>query len=436
MLLRKFLITGFMVAYIYTLSFGIFMTQIFRIPAPLVLCLPLVLFFREAKSPFLYGKEAMLFFFALFLYDYVGMADHLGFFASLIVVTCCILYFNYFVGDNIFRFKLSMWIFYALLFFSAIIMVLNHFLPARIDQLRGTLLNDTILQSPAGLALTQFNYGYQLAALVSFLFVITQVFRLNIVLKVLAFIVCIIFIYLGMNRSVFVTFLSSAFLFVVFYYRYKSIFIISAAVLIGFISYSFIIKENFDAKNNILAKNEGKGANYYNRVGMSEENLKIYADYPFGLIFYGKNWRDVTYRNSTFNTGLTSHNAYLMFFTYLGPFLGLGLLLFLYYRVGKIFFGVLFKIRRKENALLIGLCFSFLGVSINAFSHNGWLVSADGPTLFLYFSILHLVKIQEFKRVQQPIDITAERYDPEPNGLRYDTGAAEGNYRLGYSKLG
>lgn len=402
------MITFFMTSYLYTLSFGIFMTQIFRIPAPLVFCLPLILFFKEGKLPFLYTKEAMLFFSALFFYDFIGMADRLAFFASLIVISCCIFYFNFFVGYNRGRFNLSMAIFYMLLFFSAVIMVLNHFFPARIDQLRSTLLNDTIMQSPAGLALTQFNYGYQLAALVSFIFVFTHVFRLNILVKLLAFIICVTFIYLGMNRSVFVTFLSSSFLFVVFYYRYKSIFIISAAVLIGFVSYAFIIKENFDAKNNIMAKNEGKNANYYNRVGLSEENLKVYADYPFGLIFYGKNWGEVTYRSTIFTNGLTSHNAYLMFFTYLGPFLGLGLLIFLYYNVGKIFLGVLSKIKLRENALLIGLCFSFLGVSINAFSHNGWLVSADGPTLFLYFSILHLAKIQAYHNAQEPAEIVID----------------------------
>lgn len=402
------MITFFMTSYLYTLSFGIFMTQIFRIPAPLVFCLPLILFFKEGKLPFLYTKEAMLFFSALFFYDFIGMADRLAFFASLIVISCCIFYFNFFVGYSRGRFNLSMAIFYMLLFFSAVIMVLNHFFPARIDQLRSTLLNDTIMQSPAGLALTQFNYGYQLAALVSFIFVFTHVFRLNILVKLLAFIICVTFIYLGMNRSVFVTFLSSSFLFVVFYYRYKSIFIISAAVLIGFVSYAFIIKENFDAKNNIMAKNEGKNANYYNRVGLSEENLKVYADYPFGLIFYGKNWGEVTYRSTIFTNGLTSHNAYLMFFTYLGPFLGLGLLIFLYYNVGKIFLGVLSKIKLRENALLIGLCFSFLGVSINAFSHNGWLVSADGPTLFLYFSILHLAKIQAYHNAQEPAEIVID----------------------------
>uniref|UniRef100_UPI0037431993 hypothetical protein n=1 Tax=Pedobacter schmidteae TaxID=2201271 RepID=UPI0037431993 len=204
-----------------------------------------------------------------------------------------------------------------------------------------------------------------------------------------------------MNRSVLITFLSSSLLFLICYYRYKSILMVVTAVLIGAMFYAFVVKDNLDTKNNILAKNEAKNANYYNRVGLSEENLKIYADYPFGLIFYGKNWSDVTYRNHVFPFGLTSHNAYLMFLTYLGPFFGLGLLIFLYYRVGQIFINGLRKIKHKENALIICLCFSFLAVSINALSHNGWLVSADGPTLFLYFSILHFASIQKNKVVQE-----------------------------------
>lgn len=387
--------------YIYTLSFGIFMTAIFRIPAPMVFCLPLIFFFNEGKIPFLYGKEAALFLISLFLYDFIGMSDNISFFATLIVILFCIAYFNYFVGYNTRRFHLSVLIFFVLLFISAVIMVLNHFYPAEIDNLRGTLLDDTVMQSPAGLALTQFNYGYQLAALVSFVFIFTCAFNMNFLIKIVALFVCIIFIYLGMNRSVLITFLSSSLLFLICYYRYKSIFMVVTAVLIGAIFYAFVVKDNLDTKNNILAKNEAKNANYYNRVGLSEENLKIYADYPFGLIFYGKNWSDVTYRNHVFPFGLTSHNAYLMFLTYLGPFFGLGLLVFLYYRVGQIFINGLRKIKHKENALIICLCFSFLAVSINALSHNGWLVSADGPTLFLYFSILHFANIQKVKIVQE-----------------------------------
>ena len=42
---------------------------------------------------------------------------------------------------------------------------------------------------------------------------------------------------------------------------------------------------------------------------------------------------------------------------------------------------------------MIGLLFAFIGVSLNALSHSAWLISADGPTLFLFFSILQGAKI-------------------------------------------
>ncbi len=132
----------------------------------------------------------------------------------------------------------------------------------------------------------------------------------------------------------------------------------------------------------------------YNRTLLMSENINIFADYPLGLVFYGKNWSNVIYRNQVFASGITSHNAYFMFITYLGPFLGLGLLIIIYSSIIKIGFNALKEIRLKDNALLICLCFSFLGISINAVSHNAWLLSADGPTVFLYFSIIHLNKIK------------------------------------------
>ena len=157
--------------------------------------------------------------------------------------------------------------------------------------------------------------------------------------------------------------------------------------------YNFVLKENVDPRTNILAKNIDNDPDH-NRTLLVAENLRIYADHPFGLIFYGKNWSDVIYRNQVFASGITSHNAYLMFITYLGPFLGLGLLIIIYIKVLRIGFNAIKEIRLKENALLICLCFSFLGISINALSHNAWLISADGPTLFLYFSILHFDKVK------------------------------------------
>src|SRR5690606_10076048 len=157
--------------------------------------------------------------------------------------------------------------------------------------------------------------------------------------------------------------------------------------------YTAVLKDITDDTNNILTKNINNDAEF-NRSGLMLENLNIYSEYPLGLIFYGKNWGDVIYRNPVFSSGITSHNAYLMFLTYLGPIIGIALLWIIYSKVLKISVHAVKGIRKPENALLICLCFSFLGASINSLSHNAWLISADGPTLFLYFSILHLNRMQ------------------------------------------
>ena len=161
---------------------------------------------------------------------------------------------------------------------------------------------------------------------------------------------------------------------------------------IGLLFYSYVLKTSDIGQDNILAKNErteGSGS----RAGLVTENLKIITDYPFGLIFYGQNWREVSKKYSAFRGGLTSHNAYLMFITYIGPFLGIGLLIFMYYRIAKIFKQAIIFSNLRENALLVSLCFAFLAVSLNALFHNAWLLTANGPTTFLYFSILHLSKL-------------------------------------------
>jgi hypothetical protein len=196
-----------------------------------------------------------------------------------------------------------------------------------------------------------------------------------------------------MQRSVLVTFAFAITLFFIIYYRLKAVLIIGTVLFISLLFYNFVLINSIDASNNILTKNIDNKPEF-NRTLLTTENLRIFADHPFGLIFYGKNWSDVIYRNQIFSSGITSHNAYLMFITYLGPFLGLGLLIVIYRKILNIGFNALKEIRLKENALLICLCFSFLAVSINSLSHNGWLISADGPTLFLYFSILHFDKVK------------------------------------------
>ncbi len=388
----KIIILTFMVLYLYALSFGVFMTETFRIPAPLIFCIPLIIFFKEGKTPFLYTKELALLIASFFCYNVIGMSDIKTFAANSISVIVCIGFFNIFVNDNLKRYNSSIIIFYLLLTFSSIIMVLNHIYP-EINSLRAVLMDEPIIQSPAGIATSQFTFGYQLAALGPFLLLYTILFRKPFLFQLFMFLSCLVFIYLGMQRSVFVTFILSVGLFLLIYYRMKSAIIIAFASVLSVLFYQVILKDNIDSRYNILAKNLDNDPEY-NRSLLLEENLNIYAYYPLGLIFYGKGWSDVIYRNQVFATGITSHNAYFMFITYLGPFLGLGLLILIYSSIIKIGFNALKEIRKKENALLICLCFSFIGISLNALSHNAWLLSADGPTVFLYFSILHLQKFK------------------------------------------
>lgn len=393
MLLKKIIVYCIMALYLYTLAFGIFMTDKVKVPAPIIFGLLLLFFLEPSVRRFAYYRESALFTFALFFYYIVGMDDYKSFFACLVIILVCAFYFNYFVGLNKLRFKVSVILFYSLLLLSMLIMVLDHNYQNTVDALRSTMLDEKVKQSPAGLSITQFIFGYQVAAFTTFVFVLVCVLRKNILIKALAFCVCAICLYLGMNRSAFISFGSALVVFLFAYYRFKAVFIIAATVLIGFAIYTYVLKDNLDNKNNILAKNEAKEANDYNRVNLADENLKIYEDYPFGLIFYGTNWDEATYKNPVFTFGLTSHNAYLMYITYLGPFLGLGLLWGIYHKAARFFWQTIHQIHLKNNALPVALLFSFLGVSLNALSHNAWLISADGPTLFLYFSIMQCSKI-------------------------------------------
>lgn len=408
MFLKKCIVFGLMTAYLYSLVFGIFMTDIIRIPAPIILGILMLPFIKKPLPPFAYYKECILFTVALFLYNIVGLGDSVSFFASLITILTCALYFNYFVGSNPVRFNASVFISFALLLVSMIILVLDHYFVSTIDPIRALMLGEPVKQTPAGLSLTQFTFGYQTAAFSAFVFVLTYTFRQNVFVKVIAFCVCMACLYLGMNRSAFVSFVGAAVIFLFVYYRFKAVFLVAAALLIGFAIYTFVLKENADDKNNILAKDQAKEANDFNRVNLAAENLKIYADYPYGLIFYGKNWDEVTYKNIVFEPGLTSHNAYLMFITYLGPFLGIGLLIGIYYKITRLFRRTIKQGRLKSNALMLCLFFSFISVSLNALSHNAWLVAADGPTLFLYFAILQGARIYETQPVADEVPVEEE----------------------------
>jgi hypothetical protein len=393
MAIKKIMAFCLVATYLYTLTFDLFLTDFFKVPTPLIFGVAMLFFIDRSAQPFAYYYEIALFTIALFIYDFIGMSDYVAFVTAITTIVTCAFFFNYFVGFNKQRFTWAVIVFLALLFFSMILMVLDHSYQSVIDPLRTMILGLQVKQSPAGLAITQFAFGYQVAAFTAFIFVLTYKFKGHIILKIIAFFVCAVCIYLGMNRSAFVSFIVVAVLFLFVYYRFKAVVLVALTLFIGFLAYSYVIKDNLDDKNNILAKNQAKEANDYNRVDMSMENLKIYADYPFGLIFYGKNWEDVSYKSYYFQFGLTSHNAYLMFITYLGPILALGLLGAIYYRIALLLRQTLKHIHSKNYALLLCFLFALIAVSINALSHNGWLLTADGPTVFLYFGTLQCAKI-------------------------------------------
>lgn len=385
----RYLSILFVLLYLYSVCFGLFLTTTIRIPFPIWSALPLLLFFRKEQISFLYFKELMVIGIAIFLYDVVGLSEYKPFLASLITITICALFFNYFVGTEEKRFHTAIFLFFGWLLISALIMVINPVYPEKINALRSLLMGEPVLQSPSGIAVYQFNFGYQLAALVSFLFVASYVFKTAFFLKTLVLLATLIFIYLGMQRSIFVGFLVTSVLFLGLYYKFRSVLILVLAILAASLLYTLLLRDHFDSYHNIVAKNE-QNVEAFNRSTLTAENLRIMAEYPFGLIFYGKTWGDVIYRNEVFSTGITSHNAYFMFLTYLGPFLGIPLLVLLYRKVVLIAIIAWSNVRKPENALMLCLCSSFLAVSINSLSHNAWLLSANGPTVFLYFAILHL----------------------------------------------
>ena len=388
----KLIIALFMILYLYALSFGIFMTEIFRIPAPFIFCFPLIFIFKDKdRIPFLYTKEIILVSLAIFLYYFVGLSEFKTFVKNMLSIMVCAFFFNYFIGNSRARLNSAVLVFYLLLTFSAIIMVFDSFYG--IENIRSLSMNEKVIQSPAGIAIHQFTFGYQLAALTTFLFIYSCTYNKPFLLKIVLLMVCLVFLLLGMQRSAFVTFGISTTIFLVIYYRFKAVFLLSISIILCGLIYYFTLHDNLDGISNIIVKNDVSNP-AHNRASLTSENLNIFFNHPFGLIFYGKNWGDVIYRNYTFAEGMTSHNAYLMFVTYLGPFLGLGLLISIYHKIIGIFFRIVETIRSKENRLLICLCFSFLAISMNSLFHNAWLIEANGPTIFLFFSILHMYKFK------------------------------------------
>lgn len=387
----KFISIMLMIAYLYVLTFGIFLNDLFRLPAPAVFAFPLIFLFKDAAvKPFPYSREIIALAAAVFGFYVFGLNELNSFAANLITILVCAGYFHFFVGSNAVRFKWSVYIFFGLLFFSSIVMLYDSF--KGVPEIRSMLLGTPIVQSPSGISGTQFAFGYQVAALSTFLSIYACACKKNILIIFSAVLVSLTFLLFGMQRSAFVAFLVGGVLFSMAYYQFKSVVFVLVIALGCVFVYNSYVKDSLTGPNNIITKEENNDDSY-NRSTLVMENLRIFSDYPMGLIFYGKNWSDVIYRNSVFSSGITSHNAYMMFITYLGPILGIGLLLTIYRRMGEIFSKVVRIAKERKHALLVALSFALLAISINSLSHNAWLISADGPTVFLFFSVLHLYNI-------------------------------------------
>ncbi len=394
---KKIAVTTLMIFYMYTLTFDIFLNQIFRAPTPLAFGIPLIFLFGKIRhQAFLYGWQLLWLFLACFLYYLWGQEDIKSFVVNVITITVCGLYFNFFIADNPGRFNRSVLALMILLLISAVIMVLNHMYPAQINSLRSLLIGGPIKQSPAGITDSIFNFGYHLAALTPFIYLFSLKYRFPVLIQLAILGTCLVFIYLGMQRSVLVTFFAAVILFLVFYYRGKAIFLFGTIAVLGFVLVSFVdFKDPSESKyDNIFAKNERNAEKGEERSSLVKENLRIYADHPYGLVFYGKSWADVTRGSFVLRNGLTSHNAYLMFLTYLGPFIGALLLFAIYKPVIAAFRSAISDIRGRPQAMLVCLCFAFLSISMNSLFHNGWILNS-GATIFLYFAILHFHRMHQ-----------------------------------------
>ncbi|WP_207533048.1 O-antigen ligase family protein [Desertivirga arenae] len=314
----------------------------------------------------------------------------------MIITVSCSLYFNYFIGESKERLKLSIRIFFALLVLSALIMVANHVEPAKIIVLRSLLVGEPVQQSPSGITPWIFSFGFQIAALTTFAVVASAVYKRAILFQAIVFTSALTLLLLGMNRSAFLVFALAVGLFWLLYFRFKTVLIIGSLLCIAVVLKSEIAALSTGRQQNILAKNSNKINE--NRSSLTIENLKIIEDYPLGIAFSGKTWNQVAIHNPAFRIGetglVTSHNGYLMFITYLGIVIGSLLLFLIYQNVFKIFIKVIKGLKDPDNALLAALCFSLMAISVNSCFHNESLLAGSGPILFLYFSVLHLSKIQ------------------------------------------
>ncbi|MDB5014303.1 MAG: hypothetical protein JWQ25_2505, partial [Daejeonella sp.] len=139
-MLKKLIILVLTLVYLYTITFNIFLNAYFRFPTPLLFGIPLIVLFWQSKQPFLYLREALILFALNFLFYVIAQEDIKGATVNLLVIIVAFLYYNFFVGTDFKRFKLSIIAFYSLLTLSAIIMLCNHVFRPQIDSLRVILI--------------------------------------------------------------------------------------------------------------------------------------------------------------------------------------------------------------------------------------------------------------------------------------------------------
>ncbi|QNN44274.1 hypothetical protein [Pedobacter roseus] len=396
---KKILILLLVVVYIYALTFDIFLNNYFKFPAVAVGVAIALLFPARGDLQFIGMRELWLLFLANFFYYVLGQDQIKPLMVNLLIFIGCALYFNFFVGNNPGRLKMSVIVFFSCLALSALVMGADHINPLATIIWRERLIGGEIVQSPSGICTSIFTFGYQVAALSTFAFLYTLFSGKSFIVVMLVLMMAIVPIFYGMQRSALMVFAIGSVLAIVFYFRMKSIPILVGVAVLGLVFFSTISRYNGNAQENILSKAQQNSERGEDRSGLVTENIKIYSDYPLGLLFYNRQWSDVSRHNPIYQGGLTSHNAYLMFITYLGPLVGIILLLSIYWRVGKIFKSVIVDIRNPKSALQAALCFTFLAISLNSLFHNAWLVNANGPTVFLFFCILQLNAINSKKKI-------------------------------------
>lgn len=396
---KKIIIFALLGLYIYVIALNIFLNPTVRFPAPLLFGIPLIALFGSFGNRFLYHRELLFILLAnLFVYV-IDNSDYTTIISNAINILTCAFFFNYFVGTDSKRFNSSIIIFFGVLALSTVVMLLNHMFPAQIVGLRSTLLmGGEIFQSPSGISAFVFSFGYQLAAIVSFIFIYVLVRSKSWLVKASVLLFCLLGVYFGMQRSAVLVFIVVVFLFSIVKFKFKASMLLSFIGILSFAVYSFILKDNLSTYDNVFSKNERNSGE--NRGNLVVENLEIIMDYPYGLLFHGKKWQEVVRDNPVFASGITSHNAYLMFITIVGPFIGIFILIGLYGKYFKIFISALRNINDDKYTLLVCLCFAFLGVSMNALFHNAWLGTANGPTVFLYFAIIRLSENMHLNSLQ------------------------------------